>query len=128
MRLQKRLMFTKQQFIGWSYNMFNLKENSNSQDKMLKNNLVIFDVDGTLTDTMDIDTTCFAESIHELYPGITINTNWESYQYSTDTGFLLEIFSNNFSREPTGEELRIASEITSHFWSINDHVFIGLAV
>ena len=33
--------------------MFNLKENSNSQDKMLKNNLVIFDVDGTLTDTMD---------------------------------------------------------------------------
>ena len=85
--------------------MFNLKENSNSQDKMLKNNLVIFDVDGTLTDTMDIDTTCFAESIHELYPGITINTNWESYQYSTDTGFLLEIFSNNFSREPTAEEL-----------------------
>lgn len=80
--------------------MVYLKESINCQ-----NNLVIFDVDGTLTDTMDIDTTCFAETIYELYPGITINTHWESYQYATDTGFLLEIFNKNFSREPTKKEL-----------------------
>ena len=32
------------------------------------------------------------------------------------------------AHKPWLEMLRIASEITSHFWSINDHVFIGLAV
>jgi phosphoglycolate phosphatase-like HAD superfamily hydrolase len=86
----------------------------------LTNNLVIFDVDGTLTDTMDIDTTCFAESIYELYPDITINTNWESYQYSTDTGFLLEIFNKNFSREPTDEEL---SQIQTVFFKRLNSIF-----
>ena len=38
----------------------------------------------------------------------------------------------NVGRSPAAQKafyaLRIASEITSHFWSINDHVFIGLAV
>jgi phosphoglycolate phosphatase-like HAD superfamily hydrolase len=85
--------------------MVHIKESGNYQNRDLINNLVIFDVDGTLTDTMDIDTACFAETIYELYPGITINTNWESYQNSTDTGFLLEIFNTHFSREPTKEEL-----------------------
>lgn len=85
--------------------MITLQECRNSPNKDLTNNLVIFDVDGTLTDTMDIDTSCFAESLYELYPTIKVNTNWASYQYSTDTGFLLEIFKDNFSREPTKVEI-----------------------
>lgn len=66
--------------------------------------LVIFDVDGTLTDTNTVDAACFARAFAEF--GIFhINQNWQDYTYSTDTGIAQQIFQNQLGRLPSPEEL-----------------------
>lgn len=72
--------------------------------------LVIFDIDGTLTDTMGINTDAYAKTFLQCY-GIKINTNWSAYQYSTDSGFLIELFDVHFRRIPTTQETTTFKEI-----------------
>lgn len=53
--------------------------------------LVIFDIDGTLTDTTGVDDECFAKAIkHEL--GVAkFDTDWSNYPHATDWGLADEI-------------------------------------
>ena len=52
---------------------------------------VMFDVDGTLVKSYDLDSTLFCESVNEV-TGITLSANWEQYRHVTDSGILLEVF------------------------------------
>ncbi len=68
-------------------------------------NLIIFDIDGTLTQTNEVDSICFAQAIMDVLDIPELNTNWASYKYSTDSGLLNEIFESHFQRLPTEDEI-----------------------
>ncbi|HOO78137.1 MAG TPA: haloacid dehalogenase-like hydrolase [bacterium] len=56
-------------------------------------NLAIFDVDGTLTKTLDVDAECFVEAFAQEF-GITgFSTDWGSYQHYTDSGIADQIYA-----------------------------------
>ena len=66
-------------------------------------NLIIFDIDGTLTQT-EMDTKCFAQAIEDVLQIKNLNTDWSSYRYSTEAGILKEIYES-FAKIPTEEEI-----------------------
>lgn len=68
-------------------------------------NLVIFDVDGTLTETNAVDEVCFVQAFADAHAVTQINTNWIEYQYVTDSGIMFQIFDERFGRPPDQREL-----------------------
>jgi phosphoglycolate phosphatase-like HAD superfamily hydrolase len=66
--------------------------------------LVVFDVDGTLTATNEVDTRCFARAFIEEF-GKPIETTWERYPHRTDSGIIRHNFVEHFGRTPTPAEL-----------------------
>jgi phosphoglycolate phosphatase-like HAD superfamily hydrolase len=74
--------------------------------------LVIFDVDGTLTDTMAVDTQCFLRTFAETCGFANINSDWSCYKSATDAGMFQEIFESRRGRAPSAAE-------TEHF---RDHL------
>lgn len=54
----------------------------------------MFDIDGTLTESNDVDSTCFASAVRDV-TGISINTNWSMYRHVTDSGILNEFIEAN---------------------------------
>jgi beta-phosphoglucomutase-like phosphatase (HAD superfamily) len=51
--------------------------------------IALFDIDGTLTASNDIDSECFADAFRDVF-GIEIDTNWGSYEHPTDRGIASE--------------------------------------
>ena len=66
--------------------------------------LVVFDVDGTLTDTMGIDHVCFAQAYGELFDGASMDDDFAHYEHVTDVGIFMESFRRSFERDPSAEE------------------------
>jgi phosphoglycolate phosphatase-like HAD superfamily hydrolase len=66
-------------------------------------NLIIFDIDGTLTQTNDVDSYCFAQAIEEVLQIKNLNTDWSSYRYSTDSGIIQQIYESYFGIYPPKE-------------------------
>lgn len=71
---------------------------------MQAKNLIVFDIDGTLTDTHHADADLFFKAICENLEITNLIKTWENYKYSTDSGFLLEICEQHLKRPPTAEE------------------------
>ena len=67
-------------------------------------NHVMFDIDGTIIESYDLDSECFTEAIKEV-TGYEIDTNWSRYKHVTDTGIL-----NQFFKEMKIENTEIAHE------------------
>ncbi|PJA43470.1 MAG: HAD family hydrolase, partial [Verrucomicrobia bacterium CG_4_9_14_3_um_filter_43_20] len=67
-------------------------------------NLVIFDIDGTLTDSDELDEVCFIKAVKDFWDIDTFNTDWESYGNYTDSFVLREIAKEHLGREPHREE------------------------
>src|SRR4051812_448478 len=66
--------------------------------------LAIFDLDGTLTDTNAVDGECYLEAAStEL--GLTLNSDWSSYQHCTDAGIAREALASFFGRPADGLEI-----------------------
>lgn len=92
--------------------------------KTMTNKLIIFDIDGTLTKTNDIDSVLFEKAILDILPIHSLGTNWTNYKYSTDIGIITEIIESKFNRTPHTSEIepiknRFFSYLTSAF--SNDH-------
>lgn len=68
-------------------------------------NLAVFDLDGTLTRTDEVDSACFVEAFREA-GFAAIDTDWSSYLHCTDSWIAREIFVTALGREPDEEELR----------------------
>jgi phosphoglycolate phosphatase-like HAD superfamily hydrolase len=68
--------------------------------------LVLFDIDGTLSDTDEADTECFLRSMEETFGLTEVDTRWETYQHATEAGIFEEIFERAYSRKPTESEIR----------------------
>jgi len=66
--------------------------------------LVIFDVDGTLTDTVAIDERCFLRAFAEVCGFASVDSDWSRYQNATDAGIFHEVFSARTGRAPSLDE------------------------
>lgn len=62
--------------------------------------LAIFDIDGTLTETNEVDNECFVRAFAESHQISDIETDWTKYKHVTDSGILLEIFETKLERAP----------------------------
>lgn len=61
--------------------------------------LVVFDLDGTLTQTMGVDGECFVIAVTEVLQLPEIDQNWNSYEHVTDEGVIRELFARRFGRK-----------------------------
>ena len=75
-------------------------------------NLVVFDIDGTLTESVAVDELCFVQAFGDVLGIGSINTNWLDYTFQTDSGLALEICRNHLGRDPGEAEL---SRLQSRF-------------
>jgi phosphoglycolate phosphatase-like HAD superfamily hydrolase/protein-L-isoaspartate O-methyltransferase len=92
--------------------------------------LVIFDIDGTLTRTNDVDAECFVQVFADVFKITQINTDWNKYGHTTDSGITLQIFHEQLGRAPSAEEL---SKLQCHFvellkqrHSVNPELFVEI--
>ncbi len=63
--------------------------------------LVMFDIDGTLTETMKVDEECFVRSFAEVFGFTDIDTDWSHYPHVSDSGIFHEIYASRMGRPPT---------------------------
>jgi phosphoglycolate phosphatase-like HAD superfamily hydrolase len=68
-------------------------------------NLVLFDIDGTLTESVAVDEVCFVRAFRDVLGIERINTNWLEYPFQTDSGLALEICRKHLGREPDRAEI-----------------------
>ncbi len=67
-------------------------------------NFIIFDIDGTLTNTKQVDDRCFIASFNEVF-GIDISEQkWEDLINVTDWGITEEIIVRTWNRKPSKSE------------------------
>jgi beta-phosphoglucomutase-like phosphatase (HAD superfamily) len=75
-------------------------------------NLAIFDIDGTLVQSVAVDEVCFVQAFRDVLGIGRINTNWLQYSFQTDSGLALEICRNHLGRDPSSVEI---SRLQSRF-------------
>jgi phosphoglycolate phosphatase-like HAD superfamily hydrolase len=69
--------------------------------------LVIFDVDGTLTQTMKADEECFVRSLAEVCGFGDVDTDWSRYKHATDSGVFHEIYESRTGRSPLPSKISL---------------------
>ena len=74
--------------------------------------LVMFDIDGTLTETMKVDEECFVRSFKDLFGFADIDTDWSHYPRTTDSGIFHDVFTSRIGRSPAAQEV---SQFRQHF-------------
>jgi phosphoglycolate phosphatase-like HAD superfamily hydrolase len=67
--------------------------------------LAIFDIDGTLTESVAVDEGCFVQAFRDVLGIEKINTNWLEYNFQTDSGLALEICRKHLGRDPSDAEI-----------------------
>lgn len=68
--------------------------------------LVMFDIDGTLTESSDLDSATFIDALREVFGFRDVSDDWGSYPHATDAGILAELCRVRESRPPTESEAR----------------------
>lgn len=61
--------------------------------------LIMFDIEGTLVKSNDIDTVCYCKAIQEVLDIEHIDIDWAHYSYVTDSGITAEIVENFLGRK-----------------------------
>ncbi len=67
--------------------------------------LVMFDIDGTLTETMRIDEECYVRSLMDVFGFADIDTDWSRYPRTTDSGIFDDVFTSRIGKSPTAEDV-----------------------
>ncbi len=65
----------------------------------------MFDVDGTLTHSNELDTHCFVRAMREIFGFDDIDEDWSHYAHTSDAGIIDELFQLRRGRSPTADEL-----------------------
>src|SRR5438045_4947981 len=74
--------------------------------------LVMFDIDGRLTETMKVDEECFVRSCKDVFGFADIDTDWSHYPHTTDSGVFHDVFTSRVGRSPTEQDV---SRFRQHF-------------
>ena len=77
------------------------------QDKNAKMKFVIFDIDGTLTNTKQVDDKCFMEAFEQTFKIEIWNQKWENLKNVTDWGITEEIVQREWGRRPKNDEYEL---------------------
>jgi phosphoglycolate phosphatase-like HAD superfamily hydrolase len=67
--------------------------------------LVMFDIDGTLTETFAVDSDCYLQALAKVRGFEAVSPDWASYRHTTDSGILDEIYRTRLGRPPRGDEI-----------------------
>ena len=67
--------------------------------------LIVFDIDGTLTNTKPIDDACFLQVFKSRYDLDLNELRWEDFKNVTDEGISRDIFRQKFQREAADSEI-----------------------
>lgn len=78
-------------------------------------NLVIFDIDGTVVDSVATDDQCFIQSFEDLHNIDLSQSDWHDFLHVTDSGLTNEIFETHFGRRPLDEEIQ---ELKDYFYRL----------
>lgn len=93
--------------------------------------LIMFDIDGTLTDTNSVDSSCFIRALHDEFKFSEVNDDWSSYQHTSDSAIINELFHRRLRRPPVAGELsRFQNrfvELLSAAWKENSNAFEPIA-
>jgi len=65
----------------------------------------MFDVDGTLTHSNELDTRCFVQAMRDVFGFDGIDEDWSHYRHTSDAGIIGELFQVRRGGGPTPEEL-----------------------
>ncbi|SFD74822.1 Phosphoglycolate phosphatase, HAD superfamily [Chitinophaga sp. CF118] len=76
---------------------------------------IIFDIDGTLTDTTEVDDKCYTKAIEDVFGFHNFETNYGHYKNTTDSGIIDQLFRERMERSYTPEEQQL---FISHFCSL----------
>src|SRR3954464_13556722 len=91
----------------------------------------MFDIDGTLTQTDDIDEDCYVRAVSEVLGVSAINRDWSQYRYVTDSGIANEVIEANFSRVPLAGEVDLVqtrfAELLSEALRTNESLFVSIS-
>lgn len=74
--------------------------------------LIIFDIDGTLTATIEADDYGYMQTYKDIYNIDLGEADWTKFKHVTDLGVSNQIFQDNFKRLPTEKEI---NSIKTHF-------------
>jgi len=78
-------------------------------------NLIIFDIDGTLVDSVVTDDQCFIRAFADLY-GIDLSgIDWSTFKHVTDSGLTRDLFKIHLGKEPTEQEI---CALKKHFYDL----------
>ena len=69
--------------------------------------LLIFDIDGTLTDTKRVDDHCFIAAFQDEYQVVLQNIDWPNFKNVTDLGLFTDLFNAYFNKKPKKSEVKI---------------------
>ncbi len=67
--------------------------------------LAIFDVDGTLVQSYELDGECFVAACHDALGITEVDTDWGRYDHVTDPGIAAQVIRERRGREPRAGEL-----------------------
>ncbi|MBB5638086.1 phosphoglycolate phosphatase-like HAD superfamily hydrolase [Pedobacter cryoconitis] len=65
---------------------------------------IIFDIDGTLTDTTEVDDHCFTKALEDTFNFRGFETDYGHYEDTTDSGIIHQLFMERDQRTYTEEE------------------------
>ena len=74
--------------------------------------LVVFDIDGTLTDTNDVDDECFRRAVADIFALAYASVDWSNAPHITDSALARWLCQTNCRRDASDAEL---AGLTSHF-------------
>jgi len=80
--------------------------------------LIMFDIDGTLTSTTDIDEYCFVQSVAHVMDITGVDTNLANYKHVTDQSIAAEIIEKHLGRDAKDAEI---AAIRDHFVMLIEH-------
>ncbi len=67
--------------------------------------LVMFDIDGTLVRSGELDDICYLETARSFLGNVPINTDWRGYQHVTNSGITTDLYWENRGHAPSAEQL-----------------------
>ena len=85
----------------------------------------MFDIDGTLTETMKVDEECFVRSFKDVFGFTDIDTDWSHYPRTTDSGIFYDVFTSRIGRSPAAQEV---SRFRQHFIQLARCSFITVSI
>lgn len=77
--------------------------------------LVIFDIDGTIIDSVQSDDACFVQSFKDLFNLDLHGLDWGQFKNITDSGLTNDIFLKYFNRPPLNREILNLKE---HYYNL----------